>query len=267
MISVIIPTYNRENTIIRAIQSVLNQTYTDIEVIVVDDGSTDMTGEKVRNIGDERVKYILLDKNSGPSNARNIGVLNAKGEWIAFQDSDDAWYADKLEKQIVYAEENTKFALIYCSYRLITASEKSYLVPPKQYERLKEGNILNSLLLQNVIGTPTILVRKDVFERVGGFDSSYKALEDWEFVLRVAREYEIGFVPEVLVDAYLLSGGVSSNVSAYYESRCMMLTEYRKEMENAGVFDIVLMDIFESARQDGILKEIKRMVMFYLTKV
>ena len=98
-ISVIIPTYNRGNLIGDSIKSVLNQTYENLEVIVVDDGSTDNTKEEIDKIEDERVKYIKLMKNSGGSNARNIGIQNANGKYISFQDSDDIYYPKKLEIQ------------------------------------------------------------------------------------------------------------------------------------------------------------------------
>lgn len=102
LISVILPTYNRKNTIKRAIDSVLNQTYKNIELIIVDDASSDGTLEFVsRQYGeDERITYIINEENLGPSGARNVGVANAKGSWIAFQDSDDEWHMDKLEKQV-----------------------------------------------------------------------------------------------------------------------------------------------------------------------
>jgi len=264
MVSVIIPTYNREKTIVRAIQSVLNQTYTNIEVIVVDDGSVDNTAEIVGNIKDKRVKYISLEQNSGPSNARNVGVQNAKGEWIAFQDSDDVWNENKLQKQITYANGNPQFSMVYCPYKLILSNNESYVVPSKFYKGTQEGDMLDSLLIQNIIGTPTILIRKDAFKEVGGFDVSYRALEDWELVLRIAQKYKIGFVSEVLVNAYLLNGGVSSNTGAYYESRCRMVAEYRNEMERLGIFNIVLKDIFERAEHRGILDEVKKLVMAYL---
>ena len=99
MISVVIPTYNRAQTIRMAVDSVLNQTYRDIELIIVDDASTDGTQDVVTQIADDRIRYLRLEQRSGACNARNIGALSARGEFISFQDSDDKWHLDKLEKQ------------------------------------------------------------------------------------------------------------------------------------------------------------------------
>lgn len=99
MVSVIIPSYNRENTIVRAVNSVLNQTYKDIEVIVVDDCSKDRTLELLSSIKDERLKFFKLEKNSGACVARNFGIEKANGEFIAFQDSDDEWLPEKLKSR------------------------------------------------------------------------------------------------------------------------------------------------------------------------
>ena len=146
LISVIIPTFNRENTIIRAIESVLNQTYDKLEVIVVDDGSTDRTPDLLKNIVDERVRYYANYENVGPLGARNRGIDLARGIYVAFQDSDDVWNKDKIEKQVkrVPSSNNDLSSL--------------------------EGNIYHSLLQGNKIGIPTMLVKKDVFNEVGKFD-------------------------------------------------------------------------------------------------
>ena len=106
MISVIIPTYNREKLIMPAIDSVLKQTYQDIELIVVDDGSTDRTVELLKTIKDPRFYFVQTERNSGAPAARNIGIKQSKGEYIAFHDSDDIWMPHKLEKQLKFLKEN-----------------------------------------------------------------------------------------------------------------------------------------------------------------
>ena len=265
-ISVIIPTYNREKTILRALQSVLKQTYTNLEVLVVDDGSTDKTAELVKNVADNRVRYITLEQNGGASNARNVGAGMASGEWIAFQDSDDCWYPDKLEKQMKYAGEHPEFLMIYSKYKAHLENETELVVPAEPLPLAMEGDILTTLLERNVIGTPTILVRKSQFLEVGGFRTDYNALEDWEYAIRFAKDYQVGFVPEVLMDVYLMNGGVSSNVGAYYESRCKMLADYKTEMLQAGVLEAVMGDILNRAESSGVLQPIKKMMMLYLSK-
>ena len=265
-ISVVIPTYNREKTILRALHSVLDQSYGIYEVIVVDDASTDGTDKLVESIKDERIKYIKLEKNGGPSNARNRGAQLATGEWIAFQDSDDCWYRDKLEKQVEHLNNHPEYTMIYCMYQLYIDDAEGILIPQKPYSEIMEGDMLNTLLVKNVIGTPTILVNRERFMNAGGFSTDYKALEDWEFVVRFSKENLIGFVPEPLMNAYLLEGGVSSNQGAYFESRCRMLATYRKDMEKAGIFDVVMREIFVRAEHYNAVEGVKKIMMYYLTR-
>lgn len=265
-VSVIIPTYNREKTILRALQSVLNQTYTNIEILVVDDGSTDGTADIVRSVEDERVKYLVLEKNGGPSNARNVGVHMAEGEWIAFQDSDDCWHNDKLEVQMAYAKGHPEFSLIYCMSMNYFQNGLKMLVPPKPWPEVMEGDMLDILLQRNVIDTPTMFLKRACFLNVGGFDITYKALEDWEFMLRFSKMYEIGFLQQVLMDSYMLNDGVSSNMGAYFESRCKMLGQYRTEMMRKGVFEAIMQDILIRAQKEGVLDAVKKMMMLYLSR-
>ncbi len=265
-VSVIIPTYNREKTILRAIKSVLAQTYTNLEVLVIDDGSTDGTAVLVKGIEDDRVKYVILEQNGGPSNARNVGVQMAEGKWIAFQDSDDSWHENKLETQMEYAKTHPEFSMIYCMYRMNFVSGENMIIPVEPLPDIMEGNMLKTLLKRNVIGAPTVMVRREDFLAVGGFDISYKALEDWEYVIRFAKEYKIGFISEVLMDCYMLDNGVSSNLGAYYEGRCKMLGQYKIEMMQEGVLESVMQDILERAQAAGILEFVKKMMMLYLSK-
>lgn len=210
-ISVVLPTYNRCKTINRAVSSVLNQTYSEIELIIVDDASTDATENVISNIHDSRIRYIKLDKNVGPSRARNIGVDEAKSNYIAFMDSDDEWYSTKLERQMNYYLKNQQYGLVYCPY-FYENGRKIIQIPSKLIPKENlEGNIYYSLLDSNKIGTPTILIKKDIFLEFGGFDENLNCLEDWDFALKVAGKYKIGFVDDILMKAYLTSNGVNSN--------------------------------------------------------
>ena len=265
-VSVVIPTYNREKTILRAIQSVLDQTYKDFEVIVIDDGSTDGTVDIVNSIEDDRVKYVVLEQNGGPSKARNTGVQIAEGEWIAFQDSDDCWYKTKLETQIKYIKDNPLYSLVYCMSMNHFQSGATLVVPAAPLPLVMEGEMLPTLLRRNVIDTPTMFMRKEAFVKVGGFDTAYNALEDWEFVIRFAKEYKIGYVSEILMDSYMLNDGVSSNIGAYYEGRCRMLGQYKTDMMKEGMLEQVMQDILVHAQSDGVLDGVKKMMMLYLSQ-
>ena len=267
MISVIIPTYNRAGTILRSVNSVLNQTYEDLELIIIDDGSTDNTKKLIEEIEDDRIRYIYLGANGGASNARNVGVSYALGEWIAFQDSDDAWRPEKLEKQMQLVHEHPEYSLIYSSFEYHDSKDNSSGFPARPYNGTMEGDLYSSLLLCNVIGCPTMLIKKEAFIQSNGFDVNYNSLEDWEFVIRFSKNNLIGFVPDYLMDVYLLDSGVSSRVAPYYESRCRMLAEYREDIMKFGLFDTIVLDILNRAANSGVQKQVQDMMMLYLQTV
>lgn len=263
-ISVIIPTYNRANLIERSIQSVLEQTYDNLEVIVVDDGSADNTMEVVSAFRDNRIVYHKLPFNQGVSNARNVGVSVATASLIALQDSDDRWRKDKLQKQMEYWQQHPEFQMIYTAYLYHAEGGETLKVPSTNVKGNLEGDIFADLLLRNTVGAPTMLMKKECFLKSGGFDTSLKSLEDWEFTVRFAKDYGIGFVEEPLVDAYLSHGGVSSATGAYYESRCKMIAKYRAEMLEKGIFEQVVADILSRAQNSGVLEAVEKMLMIFL---
>ncbi len=262
-VSVIIPTYNRCDTVERSIRSVLEQTYSEIEVVVVDDGSTDNTEEIVKAIPDNRIRYCRKE-NGGAGSARNEGVKCATTDIIAFHDSDDCWRADKLEKQMAYWEKYPEFSMVYCGYELHRENKVSIKVPVDTKSGKLEGDIFLELLTHNKIGAPTMLMRKPCFLAVGGFDSSLKCLEDWEFVLRFSKQYPIGFVNEILVDAFQLEGSVSSNYARDYEVRCKLVADYKDDLIQSGLFNEVVGKLFASAENCGVLEQVKRLLMMYM---
>ncbi len=212
LISVILPTYNREKKITASIQSILEQTYKNIELIIVDDCSKDQSIEVIQEITDSRIRLIRNEKNEGPAKSRNIGVSYAKSEVIAFNDSDDIWHKDKLVKQMSYWREHPDKIMLYSRYNNYMGREVG-VIPAYYYEKSKlEGDIFYSLLEGNKVGTPTILMKKKVFEDLKGFDTNLKALEDWDLAIRVAHKGEIGFIEESLVNAYGEKEGINSNM-------------------------------------------------------
>lgn len=263
-ISVVIPTYNRGKILERSIRSVLAQTYRELELLIVDDGSDDNTPEIAEGTGDSRVRYIRLPKNGGVSRARNEGAKQAKGPLLAFQDSDDCWRPDKLKRQMEYWQAHPEYSLLCCDYLYHMPDGQALRVPADTIGGKLEGELFPSLLLRNSIGTPTMLLRRESFLESGGFDTELKSLEDWEFVLRFSREHQIGYVSEILVDAYLSAGGVSSNTGAYYESRCRMIAGYKEELLTLGLFDQAVGDLFARAEQGGILDSVSKMLMICL---
>ncbi len=263
LISVIIPTYNRCDKLKKAMESVLAQTYDNIELLIIDDGSTDHTQEMVEGIADERVRYIRLPQNMGAAAARNEGVRQVRGELIAFHDSDDLWVPEKLEKQMNYWKEHPEFSMIYCAY-LFHIDNHEFRTPDMNRGDL-EGDILQYLLLKNSVGTPTMLMRKRCFEEVGGFNTSLHCLEDWEFVIRFAESYYIGYVDEVLVNAFFSSGGISSKLAEYYEAKCYVISKYQKYYVQYDVFTRAVSELFKHASDIGVVDEVKEMLETFLT--
>lgn len=203
-VSVIIPTYNRPNLLPRAIGSVLNQTYTNFECIVVDDASPVDSSSVVAEFDDDRLVYFEHEINQGASAARNTGIAHAKGEYIAFLDDDDEWLSTKLEKQIdLFNNLSDDIGLIYTwmNYR----KQGGDLV--KEYKPTYQGYVFPHVLDgQRIGGCPTLLVRKEVVDEVDGFDESLPRGNDGDFIRRVCINYKVAHIPEALVNVYVDHG-------------------------------------------------------------
>lgn len=193
--TVIIPVYNGAAYVANAIESALAQTERDIEVIVVDDGSTDGTVAAVRRFTDPRLR-LIRQANAGPSAARNRGAAAARGEWVGFLDADDSWRAGKVAAHLARAAEMPEAALTYSS--VLVRDPAGSLIEVLHADR--EGWVLEPLLFGNFVwgGGSSAMVRRDVFDRVGGFDPKIKYGEDWELWLRIAALYPFGAVAEPL---------------------------------------------------------------------
>lgn len=211
LISVIIPTYNRAHLLERAVRSVLNQTYSQFEVIVVDDGSSDdtpMVVDRLKKL-DERVRYLCHGKNKGPQAARNTGIHATRGDFVAFLDSDDEWLPSKLEKQMaVFASGGRKLGVVYSGFRLEYHDGK----PSSNYVPRYRGYIYKHALKEWITDTNTLLVRKDLLFKVGLWDEKCRC-DEWDLCIRLARVAEFDFVAEPL-SIYYYHGGpsVSKNI-------------------------------------------------------
>ncbi len=222
-ISVIIPTYNRENLISNSIKSILNQTYKNFEVIIVDDGSTDNTKDKVYKIGDERIRYIRLDTNKGGSNARNIGIQNSVGKYVSFQDSDDYFYPDKLEKQLKNIIKRNS-DLDFCKIKVTFNSSYIFFYPnERQEKKIFEGNIFNELISRgNFISTQSILVKKKFIEKFF-FDPKIPRLQDYDIILRMFPKVKISYTREVLVDLNIQNDSITHSKKKLKKAVKMLL--------------------------------------------
>jgi glycosyltransferase involved in cell wall biosynthesis len=195
-VSVIIPAYNAARYLHATIQSVLIQSFTDFEIIVSDDGSTDNTGEVIRSFTDERIRYIRR-LNAGVSSARNSGAEIATGEYLAFLDADDLFCAHNLSKKVQLLEQDSEADMVFADCEVINESGKA------TGETLigNDQNVFEDLLLWNgtvIPGPSSILVRKKAFEAVGCFDPEFSTAADQNFFFRIAHKHKCKRVPEVL---------------------------------------------------------------------
>ncbi len=199
-VSVVIPTYNRAHLLGDAAASVLTQTYANLELIIVDDGSRDATRDVCMDLAsrDQRVHYIYQE-NKGPNAARNAGVYAAQGRFIAFLDSDDLWEPTKLAKQLEIADIEADVALVYCDWAHLTEAGdiRAGVNPPD----LGLSTVYESLLYGNTVhgSASAVLIRKECFDRVGLFDETLRYMEDWDMWLRVAQHFQLAKVHCVLV--------------------------------------------------------------------
>ncbi len=213
-VSVVIPTYNRGRLIVPTLQSVIAQSYRDFEIIVVDDGSTDDTSEVIASFGDE-VRYIYQE-NQERSTARNRGIMESQGEYIAFLDSDDLWKPDKLLKQVQAAQQYSDGPrVIYCNADLVDVDGGSIcpegIVGEALAESKPSGNVYHALLGGCFVSSCEPMVPRLCFAACGLFDTSLNYSEDWDMWLRLARRYEFVYVPDILASVRVHSGNSIEN--------------------------------------------------------
>ncbi|MBD2184528.1 glycosyltransferase [Planktothrix sp. FACHB-1355] len=221
LISVIIPVYNGEKTIRETIESVLAQTFSDWELIIINDGSTDSTLEVIANIKDNRLK-VFSYPNAKQAASRNRGLSIAHGEFIAFLDADDVWMPDKLELQLKALQTNTQAAIAYSWTDCI--DESGQFLRRGNHINLT-GNVYAQMLLTDFLehgSNP--LIRRDALNQVGSFDESLPPAEDWDMWLRLAARYQFVAVPSVQVLYRISANSASSNLGKM-EVACLQVIE------------------------------------------
>ncbi|HEY9676170.1 MAG TPA: glycosyltransferase [Waterburya sp.] len=214
-ISVIVPAYNAERTVLETITSVLNQTFSDFELIVINDGSTDRTIELLNTVNDPRLK-VFSYPNGGLSAARNRGISQASGEFIAFLDADDLWSADKLELQLAALQQNPEAGVAYSwNYCMDEQGESFYADPPI----FATDQVYAQLLMDNfIVNGSNCLIRRQAVESVGEFDKEVAGSADWDYWLRLALHWPFVVVPKHQVFYRISSGSMSANVE--FMERC-----------------------------------------------
>ncbi len=215
IVSVVIPTFNRANLLPRAISSVLAQTFSNFELIIVDDGSTDNTAEVVNEFADPRIRYIALGKNCGGSHARNQGIQSARAEFVAFLDSDDEWLPKKLELQLarLQSSDDPYATVVYClGYEYYESVQRKKL--PNLIAH--EGDVFNNLLRGWLPSTTSLfLSKRSSLVDVGGFDESLPSFQDYDLWLSLAKaNNHFLAVTEPLIIRYFHGNQIISNLSA-----------------------------------------------------
>lgn len=221
-VSIIIPTYNRANSISRSVNSILNQTYKDFEIIVIDDGSTDNTEEIISAISDERVKYYK-QKNAGACSARNYGIELSRGEYIAFHDSDDIWYPQKLDKEIDILKKYSEVDVVFCKLVEIKKNNNKSLRP----SYFKEG-IVEPVKNLFGIGTITVVGRAEVFEKFK-FDEDLPRFQEFELLYRVCKQHKLYCIDEGLAEYNLSEDSISAKPDKLIYT-CKLLLKKHPEM-------------------------------------
>ena len=229
-VSVILPTCNRPSLLSKAIKSVLNQSYQDFEIIVVDDGLLERAEDVVKKINDERIKYIKHEKNLGGGVARNTGIKNARGEFVAFLDDDDEWVENKLDLQIQRLK-NSSHDIGFC----FSAVKNIY--DDKEVVSVVEDGIIDyyekSLSIFKGVLTVTMVVKKYVFEDVGYFDETLPSHQEAELVIRMSKKFKGIGINEPLANVLVLSNHnqMGKNINRRIKGRELVLNKHLDEIK------------------------------------
>jgi len=252
-LSVIIPTYNRETFLKIALESVLNQTVKDFELLIVDDGSTDNTSDLIKSYHDKRIKY-LYQPNNGVASARNLGLKFSKGEFIAFLDSDDRWDPKKLEITLNYIH---RFPNIYIFHTEEIWYRRGTLLNQKKRHKKPSGHVYSNALPLCCIGMSTAVVKREVFEKIGRFDETLPACEDYDFLLRATHEFEVKLIEEPLT---IKDGGRPDQLSSRWGLDRYRINALEKMLASNSLSDeefcLTCQELFKKCRiyADGTIK-------------
>lgn len=218
LVSVIIPSYNRAAFICRAVESALSQTYSHLEVIVVDDGSKDNTKDALKPFL-SKIKYIYQE-NRGNAAARNKGLENARGKYVAFLDSDDSWLNDKVARQTAFLEEHADHAFVYCGNYFI--DENGQNVGTRLLQKGEEQTFDNLFIKNRILSLSLVLVRKSALDEVGWLDERLRQSPDYDLYLKLAKKYPYGCIDEPLCRYQLHSGNIRGNLEGRLKAHLMI---------------------------------------------
>jgi glycosyltransferase involved in cell wall biosynthesis len=224
-LSVIIPTFNRAHLLSKAIKSVLDQTYKDFEIFVIDDCSTDKTSDVVKSFKNKKIKYLVHKENQGGSAARNTGIKAAKGDFITFLDDDDELFPRKFEKQITkFHNLSEDFGVVYSGYCIIKSKKKWQFYPEYRKE------VYSVLLKRNILGSSTPMVRKNCFKIAGLFDENLPSCQDWDMWIRLSKYFMFDFVQEILSKHNIHGNQISTNLEKKIIGRRKLIKKHYADL-------------------------------------
>ena len=229
LVSVVIPTRNRPKLLVRAIESVLTQTFSNIQCIVVDDASTDNTTETVLAVDDSRILYLRNEVRVKAAASRNRGIKAAKGQYIALLDDDDEWIPDKIEKQVIkFGRVPKQVGVIYSGFCFCSGSEPRIV---RNIWPANKGNTYKEIIMSNFVGSPTPLIKRECFKTAGMFDERLPSCQDWDLWIRLAKDHEFDFVDEILAKHFVHGDQISNDLKAKIKARRILLSKYEKEFK------------------------------------
>ena len=230
LVSVVIATYNMARFLPLALRSALGQSYENIEVLVIDDGSQDDTRAVMEPFrSDGRVRYVF-QQNGGQASAKNHGIRQAQGEYVAFLDADDMWVPDKLERQMPLFLRSPAVGIVYSRFGYIDEAGRDLRI--EDYE-LFRGRVSGALLIRNFIGFGTSVVRKECFDRLGGFDESIGMGIDYDLWLRYSTQYEFDYVDRPLLRYREWPGQMSKNWRVRYLNGIAIMKNFLRNFPDA----------------------------------
>jgi glycosyltransferase involved in cell wall biosynthesis len=229
-VTVVIPTRNRPRQVARAVRSALAQTLADLEILVVDDASTDDTGAVLAPLADPRVRVLRHERRRGACAARNTGIAAARGRFVALLDDDDEWMPAKLAAQVArFASSPEDVGLVYCGVEVVaeaTGEVRRRSLPrgaPFTYE---------DLLRSTGFGASAALIRRECFAAVGGFDETLAGAQDRDMWLRIAQRYRLDYVPEPLVRWYIHGEQITTDLGVKITARRQLLAKYADDLRS-----------------------------------
>jgi glycosyltransferase involved in cell wall biosynthesis len=223
LISVVIATYNMGQYIDQAVDSILQQAWSELEVIVVDDGSTDDTQKVMQRYADERRVIYIKNQNQGQPKAKNCGIKQSRGDFIAFCDADDLWEPNKLQLQMPLFQ-NPKIGVVYSEVSNIDENNNRYIKISNEIRHT--GKVTNQLLIENFVPFGTAIIRRACIEKNGIFDEEFRMGIDWDLWLRYSLDWEFSYTPERTYIYRVWSGQMSTNYRGRYDFAKRILNKF-----------------------------------------